>query len=140
MKIKTAQLKLLSSGRFNIIVITDQVRNFVETFGLRNGQLVVFFQHTTGAVYIGEHEAGILADLQDMLERITPTDYPYKHHLREYDYNGHAHLRAALLPTSVSIPVVEEKLVLGTYQEIIILDDQVDQEPRYVFLQFMGED
>lgn len=139
MLVKTRQLKLLSSGHFNIMVITDQAREFVESSGVRNGQLVVFFQHTTGAIYIGEHEAGILADLQDMLERITPTDYPYKHHMREYDYNGQAHLRATLLPTSVSIPVVEKKMVLGTYQEILILDDQVDQEPRYVILQIMGE-
>lgn len=139
MLVKTRQLKLLSSGHFNIMVITDQAREFVESSGVRNGQLVVFFQHTTGAIYIGEHEAGILADMQDMLERITPTDYPYKHHMREYDYNGQAHLRATLLPTSVSIPVVEKKMVLGTYQEILILDDQVDQEPRYVILQIMGE-
>ena len=139
MLVKTRQLKLLSGGHFNIMVITDQVREFVESSGVRNGQLVVFFQHTTGAIYIGEHEAGILADLQDMLERITPTVYPYKHHMREYDYNGQAHLRATLLPTSVSIPVVEKKMVLGTYQEILILDDQVDQEPRYVILQIMGE-
>lgn len=139
MLVKARQLKLLSGGHFNIMVITDQAREFVESSGVRNGQLVVFFQHTTGAIYIGEHEAGILADLQDMLERITPTDYPYKHHMREYDYNGQAHLRATLLPTSVSIPVVEKKMALGTYQEILILDDQVDQEPRYVILQIMGE-
>jgi secondary thiamine-phosphate synthase enzyme len=140
MVVKARQLKLLSDGHFNIMVITDQAREFVDSSGVRNGQLVVFFQHTTGAIYIGEHEAGIMADLQDMLERITPTDYPYKHHMREYDYNGHAYLRATLLPTSVSIPVVEKKMVLGTYQEIIILDDQVDQEPRYVILQIMGEE
>ena len=140
MLVKTRQLKLLSDVHFNIMVITDQAREFVDSSGVRNGQLVVFFQHTTGAIYIGEHEAGIMADLQDMLERITPTDYPYKHHMREYDFNGQAHLRATLLPTSVNIPVVEKKMVLGTYQEIIILDDQVDQEPRYVILQIMGEE
>jgi secondary thiamine-phosphate synthase enzyme len=139
MVIKSTQLKLLSEGHFNIIVITDEAREFVDSSGVRNGSLVIFFQHTTGAVYIGEHEAGIMADLQDMFERITPTDYPYKHHMREFDFNGHAHLRAALLPTSVSIPVVEGKMVLGTYQEIMILDDQVDQEPRHVLLQIMGE-
>jgi len=140
MLVRTTQLKLLSGGHFNIIVITDQVREFTESSGVRNGQLIVFFQHTTGAIFIGEHEAGIMADLQDMLERITPTNYPYKHHMREYDFNGHAHLRATLLPSSVTIPVVDQKLVLGTYQEIMILDDQVDQEPRYVILQIMGEE
>ena len=140
MRVRTSQLRLLSNGHFNIIVITDEVRKFVNSSGVCNGQLVIFFQHTTGAIYIGEHEAGILADLQDMLERITPTEYPYKHHMREYDFNGHAHLRATLLPTSVTIPVVDQKLALGTYQEIIVLDDQVDQEPRYIILQIMGEE
>jgi secondary thiamine-phosphate synthase enzyme len=140
MVVKSKQLRLLSDGHFNIMVITDEVREFVESSGVRNGTLVVFFQHTTGAVFIGEHEAGIMADLQDMLERVTPMDFPYQHHRREFDFNGHAHLRAALLPTSVSIPVIDTKMVLGTYQEIMVLDDQVDNEPRHLILQLTGEE
>lgn len=133
------QLKLYSDGRFNVINITDQVREFLGTTKMKNGQVCVFFQHTTGAVIIGEHEPGIVADLEDMFERITPTDYPYIHHIRAVDFNGHAHLRAAILQTSVTIPFIDGKLALGTYQEVLVIDDQVDQEPRYLILQAMGE-
>lgn len=133
------QLKLYSDGRFNVINITDQVREFLGTTKMKNGQVCVFFQHTTGAVIIGEHEPGIVADLEDMFERITPTDYPYIHHIRAIDFNGHAHLRAAILQTSVTIPFIDGKLALGTYQEVLVIDDQVDQEPRYLILQAMGE-
>jgi secondary thiamine-phosphate synthase enzyme len=137
--IVTEQLKLFSDGQFNVINITDQVREFLASTGLRNGQICVFFQHTTGAVIIGEHESGIVADMADMFERITPTDYPYLHHLRGVDYNGHAHMRAALMQTSVSIPFIQSKLVLGSFQEILVIDDQTDQEPRYLVLQAIGE-
>lgn len=133
------QIELLSDGRFNVINITDQVVEFVQTSGIQNGHVLVFFQHTTGAVIVGEHEAGIIADLEDMFERIVPTNYPFKHHIRAHDFNGHAHLRAALMPTSVIIPVVQGKLALGTYQEVLVIDDQTDQEPRYLILQAVGE-
>lgn len=133
------QIELLSDGHFNVLNITDQVADFVQDSGIQNGQALVFFQHTTGAVIIGEHETGIVADLEDMFERIIPTNYPFKHHIRLVDFNGHAHLRAALMPTSVTIPVINGKLALGTYQEILVIDDQIDQEPRYLILQVMGE-
>ncbi len=137
--IVSKQIELLSDGRFNVMNITDQVINFVHGSGVQNGQALVFFQHTTGAVILGEHETGIIADLEDMFERIIPTDYPFKHHIRTVDFNGHAHLRAALMPTSVTIPVIQGELALGTYQEILVIDDQIDQEPRYLILQVMGE-
>ena len=137
--IVSRQIKLYSDGRFNVVNITNQVQDFVAESGLMHGQVCVFFQHTTGSVIIGEHEPGIIADLEDMFERITPTDYPYLHHIRAVDYNGHAHLRAAVMQTSVTVPVIDGKLALGTYQEILVIDDQVDQEPRYLVLQGIGE-
>lgn len=137
--IVSKQIELLSDGRFNVMNITDQVINFVHGSGVQTGQALVFYQHTTGAVIVGEHETGIVADLEDMFERIIPSNYPFKHHIRAVDFNGHAHLRAALMPTSVAIPVVQGKLALGTFQEILVIDDQIDQEPRYLILQVMGE-
>lgn len=133
------QIELLSDGHFNVINITDKVREFVWESGVVNGHLYVFYQHTTGAVIIGEHESGILADLEEMFERISPFSHPYKHHIRAVDYNGHAHLRAAIMPTEVGAPIVAGNLAMGTYQEILVIDDQVDKEPRYVMLQAMGE-
>jgi secondary thiamine-phosphate synthase enzyme len=139
MKAVSEEVELHSDGRFNVINITDRVSEFVSSSGVRSGQALVFLRHTTGAVLVAEHETGIIADLEEMFERITPTEYDYKHHVRAFDFNGHAHLRAALMPTSVTIPVLEGKLALGTYQEILVIDDQVDQEPRGLVLQVIGE-
>ncbi len=135
----TKQITLPSDGHFNVINVTDKVKDFVQSTHIKQGQVLIYFQHSTGAIIIGEHEAGIMADLQDALERITPTDYPYKHHIREVDFNGHAHLRAALMQTSVTIPIVDGQITLGTYQEILVIDDQVEHEPRSFILQVMGE-
>ena len=133
------QIELLSDGHFNVMVITDTVAEFVQESGLKNGQVFVFYQHTTGAVIVSEHETGIVADMQDMFEEIAPFHRAYKHHIRAVDFNGQAHLRSALLGSQVSLPVIDGKIAKGTYQDIIVLDDQVDAEPRYLVLQVMGE-
>lgn len=135
----TRRIQVQSDGRFNVVVLTDQVQQFVDSTGVQNGQVLIFFQHTTGAVIIDEYETGIIADLIDMFEHITPTNHPYKHHFRAVDYNGHAHLRTALMQAGVTVPVVNGQLALGTYQDILMIDDQVEREPRYLILQVMGE-
>lgn len=133
------KIQLFSDGHFNVINITDKVRDIIQDSGIRQGQVLVFFQHTTGYVIIGEHEAGIIVDYQDLLERITPVDYAYKHHVRQVDFNGHAHLRAALMQTSVTIPIIDNQMALGKFQDILVIDDQVDNVPRNLMIQIMGE-
>jgi secondary thiamine-phosphate synthase enzyme len=137
--IQTKQLDVDTSGNFSVVNITEQVREFVQSTGLMHGQVLIFYKHTTGAVMIGEHEPGIIADLQAMLERISPVNYPYLHHLRGVDFNGHAHLRSALLTVSVTVPIVNGDLLLGMYQDILVIDDQTDPAARQVVLQVTGE-
>ena len=135
----TKQIVLDTAGNFSVVNVTDQVRDFVASTGVKHGQVLVFYKHTTGAVIIGEHEAGIIADLQDMFERITPVLHDYKHHLKEVDFNGHAHMRSALMTINVTIPILEEKLLLGTHQEILVIDDQTEPAPRHLVIQVTGE-
>ena len=137
--IVSEQITLESDGCFNVICITGQVREILERSRIRQGQALVFYQHTTGSVLIAEFEAGIVADWKDMFERIAPSGYNYKHHIRSVDFNGHAHCRAAIMPTQVTIPVMDGKLAMGTYHDILVIDDQVDREPRYLIVQIMGE-
>jgi len=137
--IYSQQLEIASDGHFNVINITKKVREILDKSKITNGQALVFYQHTTGSVLVGEFEAGIVADLSDMFERIAPSSYAYKHHIRGVDFNGHAHCRAAIMPTQVTIPVLNGKLAMGTYQDVIVIDDQVDSEPRYVIVQITGE-
>jgi secondary thiamine-phosphate synthase enzyme len=133
------QISLQSDGHFNVINITDQVKDFIQASGIRQGQVLIFYQHTTGAIIIGEHEAGIMADLQEFFERIIPVNSKYKHHIRMVDFNGHAHIRVALMQTSVTLPVIDGKMPLGHVQEILVIDDQVDLIPRSLILQVIGE-
>jgi secondary thiamine-phosphate synthase enzyme len=139
MTIHTTQLDLDTCGNFSVVCITEQVRTWVQSTGIQHGRLLVFYKHTTGAVLIGEHEAGIIADLQAMFERLCPVDYPYLHHFKAVDFNGYAHMRSALLTVSVTIPVMNGDMLLGTYQDILVIDDQSDPANRQVVLQIMGE-
>ena len=133
------QIRLESDGYFNVICLTEKIKGILEKTGVQNGQLLVYYQHTTGSVIIGEFEAGIVADLKEMFERIAPMGHDYKHHMRGVDLNGHAHCRAAVMPVQATIPVVNGKLCLGTYQDILIIDDQRGAEPRYAIVQVWGE-
>lgn len=137
--IATSQIELQSDGRFNVIVLTDRVAEFVAGCGIRNGQVLVHFLHTTGAILINEYDVGIVADLIDLFERLAPTEHPYRHHQREVDFNGHAHMRLALMQPNVTVPVIDGKLGLGTYQDILVIDDQVERSPRFITVQVMGE-
>ncbi len=128
-----------SDGGFATFVITEEARALVAASGVREGLLSVYFRHTTGAVMIVEHEAGFLVDLEETLERLVPLDARYRHHLVGYDRNGAIHVRSALLCSSVSIPVHEGDVLLGTYQDIMVLDMQRERAPRSIVLQVMGE-
>jgi len=137
--IYTKQLELDTGGNFAVVNITDQVRDYVRSTEVQHGQVLVYYRHTTGAVIVGEHEPGIIADLMEMFERIAPIVHEYKHHIRAVDFNGHAHVRSALMTINVIVPILDGELLLGTYQEILVIDDQTDPAPRYVVLQVSGE-
>jgi secondary thiamine-phosphate synthase enzyme len=137
--VKTHRIQIESGGKFSSFVITEEAKRFVSESGVRDGSLTVFLQHTTGAVMIVEHEAGFLVDLEDVLERLVPLEGNYRHHLVGYDRNGAVHVRSALLSASVTVPVQDRSLLLGTYQDIMVLDMQRENSPRSIVLQVMGE-
>lgn len=137
--IQNKTLEVFPGAGFAVQNITHLVDEFISSTGVGNGHAIILYKHTTGSVIVGEHEAGIIADLGRVLERITPEDGEYFHHLREVDFNGYAHIRAALMPTSIILPIEDGKLVLGTHQEILVVDSQPEELPRYVYIQVSGE-
>jgi secondary thiamine-phosphate synthase enzyme len=137
--IHTETLTLISDGHFHAFNVTEDVREAVNASGIRAGAALVFYRHTTGAVMLVEHEAGMLLDLEDLLEQIAPVGRDYKHHLRGVDLNGAAHVRTALMNASVTVPVLEGDLAVGTYQDIVVLDMDPQPRPRTVIVQVMGE-
>jgi secondary thiamine-phosphate synthase enzyme len=137
-RVHTEKVLLETRGGFAIENVTDKVLEIVAASSVKDGQVLVFYQHTTGAIILDEFEAGIMADLEDILEEIASTTREYKHHLRAVDLNGWAHIRTALLGASVSIPISGGEALLGRYQQIIVIDMQVEHEPRSVIVQVMG--
>jgi len=135
----TEKIILDSDGGFSSFILTEQVRSFVHSSGVKEGFALVFFQHTTGAVMIVEHEAGFLVDLEDTLERLVPGKSGYKHHMVGYDLNGAMHVRNSLLNSSVQIPISGGDLLLGQYQDIMVLDMQRERSPRHLVFQVYGE-
>lgn len=135
----TKTLTITTEGDFYALNITDQVGDVFSASGIMEGSVLVYYKHTTGAIMIVEHEVGILVDLQNVLEDIVPTMYEYKHHLRGYDSNGAAHVRTAMLNVSVTIPVTSGTLMMGSYQEILLVDMDPQGRPREFVVQVMGE-
>lgn len=137
--IETRLLELFPGEGFAVQNITHHANDFVDAVDIQQGQMIAFYKHTTGSIIIGEHEAGIIADIENALSQIAPENGTYIHHQRQVDFNGYAHVRAAIMPTSVVIPIVDGALVLGTHQELLVVDNQPEEFPRYVLLQVSGE-
>ncbi len=121
-------LRLQTAGNGEIADLTEGVRRIVATAGVARGVVTVFAIGATVAVTTMEYEPGGVRDLQALLERLIPTRGEYEHNRLNHDTNSHAHLRAALIGPSETIPVIDGRLTLGTWQQIVLLD--FDDRPR----------
>ena len=138
-KVVSGNIGIQSKGFNDIIDITVFVREFAETNKLSEGQLLVFINGSTAAISTIEYEPGLLRDLPDMLEKIAPMEQRYHHDDTWHDGNGYAHLRSTLIGPSLTVPVTGGRLLLGTWQQIILIDFDNSPRNRNVFLQFVGE-
>jgi len=102
--------------------VTDEVAGLVADSGVREGAVVVSLTGSTGAVTTIEYEAGALADLKRALDRLAPRDEDYAHNARWGDGNGFSHIRSSLLKTGIAVPVVDGRLELGTWQQIVVIN------------------
>ncbi len=121
-------LRLSTSGDGAIVDLTDGVRSIVGRSGVETGVAVLFAVGSTVAVTTMEYEPGGVADLQALLDRLIPGTGDYEHNARNHDTNAHAHLRAAVIGPSESVPVVRGALGLGTWQQVVLID--FDDRPR----------
>ena len=113
--------------------VTDDVSELVSASGVKEGIVVVSLTGSTGAITTIEFEPGALKDLRDALERIAPLGVHYDHNARWGDGNGFSHVRSALLKTSISIPIMDGELTLGTWQQIVVLNlDNREREREVV--------
>lgn len=112
----------------DIINITAAVESKIAHSGVKDGSVLLFISGSTAALTTIEYESGAVADLRDAIERIVPRGMPYRHDQRWGDGNGYAHVRAALLGASLTIPLRGGRMLLGTWQQIVVLD--FDNRPR----------
>jgi secondary thiamine-phosphate synthase enzyme len=135
----THTIQLHTAGNAEIHDITGQVAQAVQASDLKDGIATVFVQGSTGAVSTVEYEPGLVADLGAYFDRVVPRDIPYQHDRRWHDGNGHSHVRATLLGPSLTVPFVDGRLTLGTWQQIIFVDFDVRPRNRALIVQVMGE-
>lgn len=121
-------LQVHTRGHYDFVNITDRVAEAVRQSSLKDGIVHCFVTGTTAGLTIMEDEDGIKADLKRLWERWAPEDADYEHHKKWGDHNGAAHMKSALLGTSVSVPVRGGKLQLGQWQSIVLID--FDERPR----------
>jgi secondary thiamine-phosphate synthase enzyme len=122
-------LRLATEGDGQVVDLTEGVRSVLRTSGVTHGVAVVFAHGSTVAITTMEHEPGGIADLAELFDRLAPPSGDYEHNRRNADTNAHAHLRAALIGPSESVPVVVDgELALGAWQQIVLID--FDDRPR----------
>jgi secondary thiamine-phosphate synthase enzyme len=137
--ILTEKISIGTNGYCDIIDITPQLLSILKNQLIANGLVTIFCPGSTGAITTIEYEPGVLQDLKNALERIAPSDMPYKHDERWGDGNGFSHVRAALMKPSLTIPFVDGKLTLGTWQQIVFIDFDNRGRHRSIIVQIVGD-
>ena len=137
--VTTRKINLQTQGHCDIIDITAQVEQQVTGTDMGSGVVTVFVSGSTAGITTIEFEPGLVNDLQRMWERVIPRNIPYDHDRRWGDGNGYSHVRASLLGPSLVVPFAGQRLILGTWQQIVLIDFDNRPRSREIVLQFIGE-
>lgn len=139
MRVVSERIDLETRGEVDVLDITSEVQSIVKKSGTEKGIVVVFVPGSTAAVTTIEYEPGLLTDFPNTLERLAPRNASYEHEKRWHDGNGHSHVRASLLGPSLTIPIKDGKLTLGTWQQIVLVELDTRSRSRELVVQILGE-
>ncbi len=139
MKVHTKRLTEKTQGHCDIIDITAKVQEQVQKEKIKRGLATLFVSGSTAALTTIEVEPGLVQDLKELLEKLIPSNKKYHHDDRWGDDNGFSHLRASLFGPSLQVPIDSGRLLLGTWQQIILVDFDNRPRTREVMVQIMGE-
>lgn len=120
--------------------ITPAVAKVVQESKLREGSAIIFTSGSTGAISTMEYEPGLLKDIPRALEKIAPSGTDYEHHKTWHDDNGRSHVRSTIIGSSLTIPFTDGKLVLGTWQQVVVMNLDTRSRSREVVIQVIGGD
>ncbi len=139
MKVKDIRFNVSTSKELDIKNITEQGQEAVADSGVQEGMALFFVSGSTAALTTIEYEPGLLHDIPAALDRLFPKDMYYKHHEKWHDGNGHSHVRASFIGPSLTVPITDGRLELGTWQQIILCDMDVPSREREIIVKITGE-
>jgi secondary thiamine-phosphate synthase enzyme len=139
MAIVTDVVTVSTRGESQMLDLTARVQEVVSRHGFREGQALVFVSGSTAGLTTVEFEPGLLEDLPAAFERIAPRGIRYRHEETWHDGNGHSHVRASLLGPSLTVPFDDGRLLLGTWQQVVLIDFDTRPRRREVVVQLSGE-
>ena len=132
-------LKVKSKGESDMIDLTGHTAKAVHDSNLKDGIITVFVVGSTAAITTIEFEPGLVRDFPEMLSRLVPKDIGYEHEKMWNDGNGHSHVRASLIGPSLTVPFRDGTLLLGTWQQVVLMEMDTKHRERSVILQIVGE-
>jgi secondary thiamine-phosphate synthase enzyme len=133
------QFTLQTRGHRDMQDLTDAVGKIVDQSGIRTGIAQIFHVGSTGAIGTIEFEPGLKKDLPELLDRLIPPSRDYGHEQAWHDGNGHSHLQATLLGPSLTVPISDGRLALGTWQQIILLECDIRPRERTIVVTVIGD-
>jgi secondary thiamine-phosphate synthase enzyme len=137
--VATQNFQISTNGQGDVRDVTRQVADAVSRSGMRSGIVAVFAVGSTAGMTTIEFEAGAIEDLNAVFEQLAPREGEYRHHLRWGDDNGSSHVRAAMVGPSLTVPFVDGAVVLGTWQQIVLVEFDTRARSREVVVQIVGE-
>jgi secondary thiamine-phosphate synthase enzyme len=126
--VHSGELRLSTAGNGDVVDLTDGVESIVVASAVQHGAVSVFVPGSTAAITLMEFEPGGVHDLRATLERLVPSEGDYEHNRLNHDSNSHAHIRAAIVGPSETIPFERGRLRTGTWQQVVLVD--FDDRPR----------
>lgn len=139
MRISTKNILLRTKGENDVIDISEKTIEAVNESRIENGLITIFVGGSTAAITTIEFEPGLRNDFPNMLARIAPKDIEYHHDKTWHDGNGHSHVRASLIGPSLTIPIIGGRLMTGRWQQIILLEMDIQGRDRNIIFQILGE-
>jgi secondary thiamine-phosphate synthase enzyme len=139
MPVETREISVIGKEDSGIVDITEMVSKEVKNSKIRRGTVTVFCVGSTGAITTMEFEPNLSIDFSEILDKLIPLDKNYHHHKTWGDFNGGSHLRALLIGPSLTVPFVEKRMTLGTWQQIVYINFDRVEKVRKIVLQIIGE-
>lgn len=138
MKIQHEGIAVKTTSSTDVVDITEEAHNFVDKAGLDSGIFVAAVAGSTASITTIEYESGVVEDLKRTVEELVPSNRKYAHDARWGDGNGYSHVRAALMKPTLTVPIIDGKMHLGTWQQLVLLDFDNKPRRRHITFSIMG--